>query len=130
MIDAFVVWFLAGVFVASGVVVMTVARRGRDGRLRRNELVGLRTRATLSSDEAWLAAHRASYGASATSGLIAILGGAFTLLARSNGALAAVVTLTCVAILALTFWGAYQGNRAARAVHDEGPWSSSVPGGS
>ncbi|WP_237209335.1 SdpI family protein [Rothia nasimurium] len=42
-----------------GGLFLTIARMGAAGTLRRNGLVGIRTAATMQSDAAWYAAHRA-----------------------------------------------------------------------
>lgn len=42
-----------------GGLFLTIARMGAAGTLRRNGLVGIRTTATMRSDAAWYAAHRA-----------------------------------------------------------------------
>lgn len=46
--------------VAAGAVVIVVARRAASGKIPRNRLAGIRTRATLASDQAWAAGHRAA----------------------------------------------------------------------
>ncbi|MGZ0710902.1 SdpI family protein (plasmid) [Coraliomargarita sp. W4R53] len=61
---------------ASGVLAVWLARRGRDGRLPRNQVAGVRTSLTLSSDTAWHAAHRASAHATAIAGCGPIVAGA------------------------------------------------------
>ena len=53
------VWIGVAVMVVGSLVVAEVGRRSSAGRLDRNYLIGLRTRATLQSDEAWRAAHLA-----------------------------------------------------------------------
>jgi uncharacterized membrane protein len=45
------------------------------GKIRRNRIVGVRTRATLASDEAWRKGHRAAVLPMSLTGGIAILGG-------------------------------------------------------
>lgn len=43
-----------------GLVVWMVARAAASGRITRNGVIGIRTRATQASDEAWQAAHAAT----------------------------------------------------------------------
>ncbi len=54
----------------------------RNARLPRNDLAGMRTRATLASDEAWIAAHRASAWSIALTGVLLLAGGIWLLLDR------------------------------------------------
>jgi hypothetical protein len=46
--------------IAAAVVLITINRRAADGRLPRNASAGLRTPATMRSDRAWVAGHRAA----------------------------------------------------------------------
>jgi hypothetical protein len=46
--------------IVATVVLITVNRRAADGRLPRNPSTGLRTAATMRSDRAWVAGHRAA----------------------------------------------------------------------
>lgn len=62
-----------GVLVAaSGWLVIAIARRAADGRLGPNGWVGIRTRATRSSEAAWVAAHTAGYPMTLRGGVAAI----------------------------------------------------------
>jgi uncharacterized membrane protein len=54
------VFVIAAGLVLSGLVQIVVMSRASDGRLKRSKLVGIRTRATLASDEAWQSAHQAA----------------------------------------------------------------------
>lgn len=66
-----------GLLVLAGAVLL-VGMAGRDGTLGRNRAVGIRTSATLASDAAWQAAHRAAaplmQKAAAVAGTSALLG--------------------------------------------------------
>lgn len=60
-----------------GLLVWVVARAAASGRLGRNGVVGIRTRATQASDEAWRAAHAAAVRPAA-SFFLALLPGSVT----------------------------------------------------
>jgi ABC-type sugar transport system permease subunit len=63
------------VLVLVGSALVLLARRSRSGKLRRNRFAGVRTATTMSSDEAWHAAQRASAGFTLLAGCGAIAGG-------------------------------------------------------
>ncbi|MEM6109100.1 SdpI family protein [Mycobacterium sp. 050272] len=46
--------------IAAAVVLITVNWRAANGRLKRNQWTGIRTPSTMSSDQAWVAGHRAA----------------------------------------------------------------------
>lgn len=50
----------AAVLLLSSIAIAFVSRSAARGNLPRNHSVGIRTRATLASDEAWLAGHKAA----------------------------------------------------------------------
>jgi len=107
---------LALVMSGSGVLLFWVARAAARGRLRRNMVAGIRTRATLASDEAWIAAHRRAEGPSRAAGVVAIVTGlAFFLPVRAE-VLSAIVIGGCLVTLALVLYGAKVGGDAAREV--------------
>ena len=109
--------------VVAGIAVVVVAELGRIGRLRCNALAGIRTPATMRSDEAWLAAHRAGFGPTAAGGAAAVVSGiAATVLAIAEGdaAPAAVIVLVGAALLAAgALAGCVAGVAAARRVGDD-----------
>jgi hypothetical protein len=51
---------LAAVFLVLTVVLIAVAWRAANGRLKRNQWTGIRTPSTMRSDQAWVAGHRAA----------------------------------------------------------------------
>lgn len=63
------------VMALAGATVLFVARLGRDGRLPRNHWAGLRLPSTLSSDAAWIAAHKAAAPGLRWAGAAASAGG-------------------------------------------------------
>lgn len=67
---------MAGIIlVITGLLLTGIGLVGRAGRLPRNHFVGIRLPSTMRSDDAWLAAHRASWPFTVVAGiLMAILG--------------------------------------------------------
>lgn len=114
------------VLVGVGVGVRELAVRGADGRLKRNRIAGLRSPATLASDEAWAAGHEAGLTDTVRGGTVAIWSAivsfALSWLLGASGAVDAegvVVTWTViilvgvVAMSVLLVRGFIHGNRAA-----------------
>ena len=96
-------------------VVVATAWAGMTGRLTRNWFVGIRTRATLASDEAWRAGHRA--------GGPWIIGAGASLFVGSVGVAAtgpeswrghSVLLITVATSVVLAIVAAMQADRAAR----------------
>lgn len=110
--------------IAASLLSLLIVQRAADGRLRKNAWMGLRTFATTSSDEAWLAAHRA--------GVDAVRVGA--IVGAAGGFLAVVLTLAPLpwwlplgaivvglgSIIVLTLVATVRGHRAAKIVRDGG----------
>lgn len=122
---------VATVMTGAGVLIVVVARRTADGRTGRNPVAGIRTGATMSSDEAWAAAHVAGRRLTELGGWGAIAAGvgslpvAAVLAIRgetaetvSNAALAVAAGVGSVLLLAGVTAGAIKGHRAAVAVRD------------
>lgn len=109
--------FAITVIVSCGVVI-TVSRRAASGRLERNRRAGIRTPATLRSDRAWVAGHRAAarYTPLYVIAAIAISAALFAFALR--GRLLAVIVGSIggvFAIVALSIFAAVVASRAARA---------------
>jgi hypothetical protein len=122
----------AGLISSIGLLVMAVVLHALEhqvatGTLERNGLVGIRTRATMTSDEAWRAGHSAAnprvraaayagYGFAA----VAIVSGIVLLALDADGWVLAVPLVTALvgyaASLALLLLAAQAANRAARRV--------------
>ena len=103
---------LAGMFViASGIAVSVVAILGRAGKLPRNHFVGIRLPSTLRSDEAWLAAHRASWPYSFGAGAVTLIYGVRLALEPEDDSL---VVPFLVVLLVTLLAGAVVAHRAAR----------------
>lgn len=113
--DLFVRILLAVVMAGSGFLMIWMARASAAGRLKRNAVAGIRTTATMASDEAWLAAHIRSKRATLWGGVAALASGAGALLPVPAPALAAIVLAGCAAMLGCAIYGAAVGGRAAKA---------------
>lgn len=109
---------IAGSLAVGGVLVVVVTRRAARGELARNHLAGVRTPATLASDRAWLAAHRAALPATTVGGAIAIAGSLLLLLRPGPAGTLVLLAVVGGGLLAGVIGGAVQGVRAARAVAD------------
>lgn len=84
-------------------------------RLPRNGLVGMRTKATMASDAAWNASHRASAWSVALTGVILLAAGVWLWLARQSASDHGDVVLgTCIAIVVVIVVGGIQADRVAK----------------
>lgn len=114
--------------VGSGWLVVRVTRRGANGELGRNGWAGIRTRATLSSDEAWIAAQKAGAKPTILGGRLLIGTGIWSGLLgltygdtpdRAVAIWAVLVLVGTVVLLIFTLYGAWLGQAAAKAVQSE-----------
>jgi uncharacterized membrane protein len=102
--------------VVGGIALIVVGAMARAGRLTRQAVVGLRTKASLASDEAWNAAHRAGASWVIGSGVVLLVGGFAALLTESETT-ADVVALVAVALMLIPMTIGFQrGQAAARSV--------------
>lgn len=127
MSAAVVVMVASGLLmVVVGIAVVVVAELGRIGRLRRNAFTGIRTPATMRSDETWLAAHRAGFGPTAAGGAVSVVSGIVAIVlavAEADAWPAFVVVLVGAVLLAAgAIAGVVAGVAAARRIGD-GPSS-------
>lgn len=111
------------VLVVVGIVDVAVAAIGylsANGSLRRNRIVGIRTRATLASDKAWSVGHAAGGPAMAIGGIVALVLLVFPLAILGTGEVGVVVAvlLSCAALLVGAVVGGALGDGAARRVRD------------
>ncbi|MCV6991790.1 SdpI family protein [Mycobacterium timonense] len=103
-------------------VVVTVSRRAVDGRLLRNPTTGIRTRATVSSDRAWVVAHRTALRA--TPLLVAVTIIAWIVLFATAWTLPTIIAVmlagvaSAAAVMAVLIYIAYVANKAAKTVGD------------
>lgn len=105
---------LAVVMIASGILALWLSRATASGRVRRNQIAGIRTRATLASDAAWLAAHRRAQPLTAAAGWCAIAAGSVALVPVPMPAVVVAVLVGAIAMIVLTLCAAAVGGRAAR----------------
>ena len=96
----------------AAVLLLAVAVLGARGRLRRNPLVGVRTRRTLASDEAFALANRVAAAPLGAAGAVALLGGAVVLAGGPAAVTWTVLTVTTAGMLGLTGVGGALGDRA------------------
>jgi hypothetical protein len=119
MSDAAVGELVAGVVLAvAGVAVVVLGRLGQRGRLPLQAWAGIRTRSTMRSHEAWMAAHRAGGPLMEAAGWSAMaLGSVAALLCAADGRWTTALTLAPVGIfLLLLVAGGIRGDQAARRV--------------
>ena len=106
---------MVGLLILGGVLIAVTGVFGRLGNLRITHFAGFRTRTTMASEEAWLAAHRAGGLPLAFGGVVVVALGLFALAATDPdvfGPIAAIV------VLAFVVPGAVLAQRAARVVNE------------
>lgn len=99
--------------LAAGLLIAAVAVKGWRGDLARNRVVGVRTPATLASDEAWKVAHRLAGPWMVAGSLGAIVPGAILLFRPSNGSAQAVIMIGLAVMVALVIAGGAVGSMGA-----------------
>ena len=108
---------IAGIaMVIGGAGLILLGAMARAGRLTRQSIVGLRTKTTMASDEAWEAAHAAGAGWVVAAGVVLLVGGVAVMLADSEtagGVIALIATGVMLLPLAIAFT---RGQAAARSV--------------
>ncbi|MGB3771576.1 MAG: SdpI family protein [Rhodococcus sp. (in: high G+C Gram-positive bacteria)] len=103
------------VLLAGALALGAVAFLGLRGTLRRNSRVGVRTAASMRSDEAFTVANKVAAPTTAAGAFFLLIGAVATM---APGGLFGVVAavLTTVAALATAAYGGSMGNRAAEAM--------------
>lgn len=96
-----------------GAVLVAVAVLGARGRLSRNPWVGVRTAATLRSDEAWLLAQRVGAAPTIAAGGVLALAGGVVLAGAAPVTSVVVAGIAGVAALLMAGYGGLVGHRAA-----------------
>ncbi|GAB4988155.1 hypothetical protein MAHJHV61_34220 [Mycobacterium avium subsp. hominissuis] len=103
-------------------VLVTVSRRAVDGRLLRNPTTGIRTRATVSSDRAWVVAHRTALRLAPLLVAVTVIAWIVLFATAWNAPTILAVMLagvaTSAAVLAVLAYVAYVANKAAKTVGD------------
>ncbi len=93
--------------IGGAILVMWLTWRAANGQLGRNDLAGIRTRVTMSSDEAWRTGHRAALPPALISGVITILCCAVCIVVPSLRTPASVIVVSVVllggALLSIPF---------------------------
>lgn len=106
--------FLVGpLLLGAGLLIVAVAVKGWRGDLARNKMVGIRTPATMASDEAWHVAHRLAGPWMIAGSLGAIVPGAVLLFRPTNGTATATIMIGLAVMVALVIAGGGIGSMAA-----------------
>jgi uncharacterized membrane protein len=110
-------------FLALAVFVIWMTSAAKSGRLKRNQYMGIRTPATMRSDEAWVTGHSAGLGA-LYAGAILMLGADIVVVvlwlnSRNQTLSDALPFINLAALLVSVVWAGVAAHRAARAVDDE-----------
>ncbi|MCZ4067813.1 SdpI family protein [Microbacterium sp. H37-C3] len=99
----------------SGALLIWMARAAASGKLKRNSLAGIRTPSTMASDEAWLAAHVRSKGATLATGYVSVAIGVVSLVPMPPAALGIMVLVGAILMVIVMMWGTRVGTKAALA---------------
>ena len=103
--------------VATGVMTLWIARLCRSGTLEPNSMIGIRTPITLSSREAWIAAHHAAApGLSVAGAVMFVAGAALAVATPSQRIEQASLAIVGGAVVASVAAAAIIGHRAATRV--------------
>lgn len=106
---------LGGLLVLVALALLTVAALGWRQTLPRNRFIGVRTPASLRSDETFRLANRVAAPALLAGGVACLLGGGVTF-GANGAALVVVAAVSGFGAVALAAAGGVQGHRAAEAV--------------
>ena len=98
--------------MVGGIALVVLGVLGRTGKLTRQSIVGLRTKATLASDEAWNAAHEAAADWVVGAGAILAAGGVLVMLTESETT-GDVVALVATALMLVPLVIAFRRGQAA-----------------
>ena len=102
--------------IVGGIALIVLGAIARAGKLTRQSVVGLRTKATMASDEAWKAAHEASADWVIAAGAVMFVGGVLVMLTDSETT-GDVVALGATAVMLIPLVIAFRrGQAAARSV--------------
>ncbi|MDE0573377.1 SdpI family protein [Demequina sp. B12] len=118
--ETFLTYVVPALVAVAGTVSIVIAHRAATGVLGRNDFVGLRTQATLASDEAWVAGHRAGYSLAVLSGLALALSGVAALVWPATVTWAIFLCGGAVVSMVLLIAANSRAAKAARAVTPDG----------
>lgn len=107
---------LFAVLAAPGIAVGLVGWQGLRGRLVRNRFAGVRTAASMRSDESFALANRVAGAPQLAGGLIGLIGGALAASMPTTGSAFAVLFVAIAGLLVLVLAAGVLGNRAAAAL--------------
>lgn len=110
------VWAFMPVLVTG--VMIVVSARAADGRIARNQWVGIRTRSTMRTDEGWAAGHRAAlrlWPLYVVTTLVIWVALGVATVSATNNVVHLMGFIVFAAILALVFYSAVVANKAAKA---------------
>lgn len=119
---------LATTLFLAGLSVGTVGGFGLRGRLPRNRWAGVRTAATMRSDETFTVANQVAGAPLLASGAVAVVVGLLTAVMPTTASLLIVLIVGLAGTLALALVGGALGHRAAAAIPE--PAASSCESGS
>ncbi len=112
---------LAAVLVLTGLALVTVAALGARARLPRNRFAGVRTRASLHSGPAFVAANKVAAPLLGAAGAVALVGGAALAAAPRPSPAWVLIVVSVVGTALLAGLGGVLGDRAAAALVAETP---------
>lgn len=104
------------VMAVAGVLLIWSARAAASGRLKRNQIAGIRTSQTLSSDAAWQTAHVRAERPTVIAGVVSVATGLVAPLPVQVEVVGVAVLIGATVMLALVLYGARVGHRAAGQV--------------
>ncbi|HLS24819.1 MAG TPA: SdpI family protein [Beutenbergiaceae bacterium] len=107
--------------VCCGLLLLWTARAAAHGRLPRNRLAGIRTRATMASDEAWLIGHQAARRLGEWAGGCFVAAGAVAAMPGSPWVFVGAALLATVVAIALVLRAGVVASKAAHAHHRTTP---------
>ncbi|OLR91042.1 SdpI family protein [Actinokineospora bangkokensis] len=110
----------------AGLPLVVVGLLGLTGRLPRNRFGGVRTAATMRSDEAFRVGNKVAGLPTVVAGAVGVLGAVLAWAMPSVGALLTVAVLAFAGLVVITLGAGVLGNRAAEAVPEPAP---EVPAG-
>ncbi|MDR7302036.1 SdpI family protein [Haloactinomyces albus] len=117
---------LGAILVLGGAAVLLVGWRSLHGRLTRNRYVGVRTPATMHSEEAFELGNRVAAPAMLAGGAVGVLSGTALPMLPSLFTIVMVAVIGLIGWFALMMIGGVLGTRAAATVRAKNPASAAV----